>query len=241
MEPRGPAAYAAEFIGTLFLVFFITAVLTVSVGLGYNDFAVIGLLHAFVLMMLIQTLGGTSGGHFNPAVTTALAALRKISAADAVTYICLQISGGILGAGLTRLLFLDEGKGGHYGATTISDKILQGKPLPGLVCEVIGTFVLMWAIMGVAVNERGARDWAGFVIGATLGFAVMVFGPVTGAGFNPARSIGPAIVSFHGAWSDFWIYIVGPVVGALLAAFAYRAIVLDPQDREGVRPVDKLA
>jgi glycerol uptake facilitator protein len=210
-------------------------------GIGYVDWTVIGLVHAFLLMMLIQTLGGTSGGHFNPAVTTALAALRKISPADAVTYVCLQLTGGILGALVTRLLFSDEGKPGHYGATTVSEKVLQGKPLPGLVCEVIGTFVLMWAIMGVAVNERGARDWAGFVIGATLGFAVMVFGPVTGAGFNPARSLGPAIVSGHGAWADFWIYIVGPLVGAALAAFAYKAIVLDPQDREGVRPVDKLA
>src|SRR3712207_267751 len=85
VDERTPAAYIAEFLGTFFLVFFIVVILSVNSeeGLGYTDFAVIGLLHAFVLMMLIATLGGTSGAHFNPAVTAALAALRKIGPVDA--------------------------------------------------------------------------------------------------------------------------------------------------------------
>ena len=115
---------------------------------------------------------------------------------------------------------------------------LNGKAFPGLIAETVGTFALMWAIMGTAVNPRGQRDWAGLVIGGTLGFAVMVMAPLTGARLNPARSFGPALVS--GTWTDFWIYIVGPIVGAALAALAYDMIVIKPEHRIAQRPIDKL-
>jgi glycerol uptake facilitator protein len=138
---------------------------------------------------------------------------------------------------VTKLLLLDEGRGANYGATSIS-KVLSGNVGAGFLCEVLGAFVLMWAIMGVAVNPRGERAWAGWVIGIALGVAVMIFAPLDGAGFNPARSFGPAIVSGH--WTDFWIYVVGPVTGALAAAFGYRVLVLDPAERVGRRPVDAL-
>lgn len=230
MEERGAPAYVAEFIGTFLLVFFITAVLAVNsqAGLGYADFAVIGLLHAFVLMMLVYTLGGTSGAHFNPAVTFALTALRRIAPADAATYVLLQLAGGVAGALVTKLLLQDEGEAVNYGATLISQNLLQGEALSGFLAELIGTFALMWAIMGVAVNPRGQREWAGIVIGTTLGFAVMTFAPLTGAGFNPARSFGPALVS--GEWADFWVYILAPLLGALLAAVGYTAVVLRGQE-----------
>jgi glycerol uptake facilitator protein len=239
MEERGTPAYVAEFIGTFFLVLFICMVVSVNskAGLGFTDFAVIGLVHAFVLSMLIYTLGGTSGAHFNPAVTATLAALRKITFVDAVIYWLVQLSGAVAAALVTKVLLLDEGKGVNYGATTISNA-LNGKALAGLLAEAIGTFVLMWAIMGTAVNPRGERAWAGWVIGGTLGMAVMVIAPLTGAGFNPARSFGPAIVANE--FSDFWVYIVGPVLGALLAGFTYKLVVLDPADRAGDRPIDKL-
>jgi len=241
VEERDWPAYVAEFIGTFLLVFFVTAIVTVNSagGLGVTDFAVIGLVHAFILAMLVYTLGGTSGAHFNPAVTAALAAIRKISPLDALVYVLVQLSGGVAGALVCKLLLLDEGRGTHYGATTVSEKFLQGRALPGLLAEVIGTFVLMWAIMGCAVNPRGERAWAGWTIGATLGFAVMTLGPLSGASFNPARSFGPAIVS--GVYSDFWIYVVGPLTGALLAAFVYRFVVIWPADRVGRRPIDTLS
>jgi glycerol uptake facilitator-like aquaporin len=118
------------------------------------------------------------------------------------------------------------------------DALQGGKAGLALLAEFIGTFCLMWAIMGTAVNPRGAKEWAPLVIGATLGLAVMVIGPLTGAGFNPARSLGPAIVS--GKFTDFWVYVVGPLLGALAAAFGYALLVLEPKHRFGVRPVDKL-
>jgi glycerol uptake facilitator protein len=240
VEERGPTAYAAEFLGTFLLVFFIASVVVVSSpeGVGATDYAVIGLVHAFVLAMLVYTLGGTSGAHFNPAVTFGLLTVRKISPFDAVVYWLVQLSGGVVAALVTKLLLLDPGRATNYGAVSVSDRLLQGRALLGLLAEVIGTFVLMWAIMGTAVNPRGERAWAGLVIGIALGLGVMTLAPLSGAGFNPARWFGPAIVS--GQFSDAWIYIVGPLLGALGAAQGYRALVLDPQERVGRRPIETL-
>jgi glycerol uptake facilitator-like aquaporin len=162
--------------------------------------------------MLIYTLGATSGAHFNPAVTASLAALRKISVADAVVYIILQLAGGVAAALVTKGLLTDEGKIGNYGAATPSP-LISGRGTLALVVEVIGTFVLMWAIMGTAVNPRGERAWAGLVIGITLGFAVMAFGPLDGGSFNPARWFGPALLAGNVVKNDWWLYIIGPLGG----------------------------
>jgi MIP family channel proteins len=239
VEERGTPAYVAEFIGTFFLVLFICIVVSLNSagGLGFTDWAVIGLVHAFILAMLVYTLGGTSGAHFNPAVTAALAGLRKITLIDAVIYWLVQLAGAVAAALVTKLLLLDEGRGANYGATSIS-KLLSGNVGAGFLCEALGAFVLMWAIMGVAVNPRGERAWAGWVIGIALGVGVMIFGPLDGAGFNPARSFGPALVANH--WPDFWIYVIGPVTGALAAAFGYRLLVLEPAERVAQRPIDTL-
>ena len=191
-----------------------------------------------IIMVMIAATGHLSGAHFNPAVTAALTALRKISPLDALIYVLVQLAGAVAGALVTKVLLDDEGDAVNYGATTVSEKFLQGKPLGGLLVEVIGTFVLMWAIMTFAVNQRGLRDWAGLGIGMALGLAVMVFAPLDGAGFNPARSFGPAIVS--GEFGDFWVYVVGPLLGALAAAFAYVFLVLEPQEREARAPIDTL-
>ncbi len=241
---RGPDAYAAELIGTLLLVFFIGAVVSINSadGLGFTDWSVIGLLHFLLLTMLVYSVGHASGAHFNPAVTVTLAALRKIGPIDAAIYVVLQIIGAILGALLVKLLLSDEGEAAGYGGTKISEQFLQEKPLAGFFAELMGTFALMWAIMGVAVNPKGARDWAGIVIGGTLGFAVMVIGPLTGAGLNPARAFGPSLVGDGAPAGDFIVaYVLGPVVGALLAGVLYMALILGPEGRSGRRPIDTLS
>ena len=242
---RGPDAYAAELIGTLMLVFFIGTIVSLNSadGLGFTDWSVIGLLHFLLLAMLIYTVGHASGGHFNPAVTATLAALRKIAPIDAAIYIVLQIVGALLGALLVKVLLSDEGDAAGYGATVISDTFLQGDALAGFLAELIGTFALMWAIMGVAVNPKGARDWAGLVIGGTLGFAVMAIGPMTGAGLNPARALGPSVVGGGEPVGDFLVaYVLGPAVGALLAGILYTALILGPEGRApGRRPIDTLS
>jgi MIP family channel proteins len=241
IDYRGPEAYVAEFVGTLGLVFFITMVLSVGVGLGYADFAVIGLVHFLILAMLIHSLGGTSGAHFNPAVTVALLSLRKIAPSHAAGYIVCQLAGGLAGTALTYILLEDEGRKIQYGST-LASKLIEGNALHAFVGEALGTFFLMWAIMGAAVNPRAPRATAGLIIGGTLGAAVMILGPVTGAGFNPARSFGPAVFGTFGDVGDWlFIYIAGPVIGAVVAALLYTWLVLLPKGRIGERPIDQLA
>jgi MIP family channel proteins len=258
VEDRGLSAYLAELVGTFLLVLFIALILSVYTlalaagpsaakvaGFSFSgsNFAVIGLLHAFLLMMLIQTLGPTSGGHFNPAVTLGLASVRQIKPNDAAVYIVMQVVGAIAGAALCKLILNDIG--GSPGLIEPSlgnphvSALLDGKTVLGALCELVGTFALVWSIMGVAVNPRGLRNWAGFVIGATLGFAVMAFGPLSGASLNPARALGPAIVAGHfaGGFGRFAVvYIIGPLIGGVAAAIGYRLLVLDPQGRIGRGP-----
>jgi MIP family channel proteins len=238
-EPRGPAAYAAEIIGTFLLVFFICGVITVGSSTEGLDLAGLGLTHALVLMTLVYALGGTSGAHFNPAVTVALWAIKKISTPNAIAYIVCQVVGGVLGALVVLLLFNDVGEAVDYGATALNGEILQdGSAGLGLIAEALGTFILMWAIMGVAVNPRGEAALAGLAIGGALGVAVMIIGPATGAGLNPARWLGPAIAS--GEFSDFWLYVLGPILGALAAAIGYRELVLRQRGLPPQRPKDEL-
>ena len=110
-QPRGPAAYGAEVIGTFLLVFFICGLISISSNQAVSlDLAGLGLLHALILMVLVYALGGTSGAHFNPAVTLALLAIRKISPASAAVYIACQAVGAVLAALLVALLFNDIGE-----------------------------------------------------------------------------------------------------------------------------------
>jgi len=151
IEARGAHAYVAEFIGTFFLVLFVCLIVIVNSrdGLGFTDWAVIGLVHAFVLMLLVHALGGTSGAHFNPAVTATLTALRKITPTDAVIYVILQFAAAVAAALVAKLLLKDEGAFVNYGAPAVNEARITD--LGGFVCEIIGTFILMWAIMAMAV------------------------------------------------------------------------------------------
>jgi MIP family channel proteins len=227
VEARTVAAYAAEGVGTFLLVFFICGILSVG-GAGplHLDLAGLGLLHALTLGVLVYALGASSGAHFNPAVTVALFSIGQIRSRDAVAYIVFQLVGAVLAGLLVLLLFHQAGAATHYGATAISSTVVAGgSPWLGLIAEAVGTFMLMWAVMALAVNPRGEKQFAGLAIGGALGLAVMVVGPATGAGLNPARWLGPALAS--GTYGNFWIYLVGPLAGALIAAFGYRALVLD--------------
>jgi glycerol uptake facilitator protein len=237
VQDRGLAAYIAELVGTLILVFAIGTVVTLYVATAANaqtgsDFAVVGLVHGIVLFMLIATLGGVSGGHFNPAVTLGAAILRRIDPIDAVVYILAQLSGGVLGALLVKGFLLDEGRAGHYGAASISP--ILGGNVQGALIEGIGTFLLVLAVCAVALNPRARREWAPYVIGLTLGLDVMIFGPLTGGSVNPARWFGPALIGNH--FSDTWPYLVGPAVGATLAALLYRFVIAGPQFALGPEP-----
>jgi MIP family channel proteins len=221
IEQRSPAAYIAEFLGTFVLVFAITLSVTLFVnsqGTG-SDWVVVGLVHFLVLFILVQTLGSISGAHLNPAVTLSLAVLRKIRPNDAVVYILLQLAGAVAGALVTKFLLIDTlADQQNVGAPGLNRSLL-GSTFGGMIAEGIGTFLLVWTVVAVAVNPRAARDWAGLAIGGVLGLQVMILGPLTGGSVNPARWFGPALVGTH--WDDWWLYIVGPLGGGVLAAVLY--------------------
>jgi MIP family channel proteins len=241
MEQRGISSYIAEFIGTFFLVLFICMAVTVTAhdGLTTPSLLVIALSHAIVLAMAIYALGGTSGAHFNPAVTTTLLALRKIAPVDAAIYVVMQVLGAIAAALVCKLLVGDFGEATNYAAPAISD--IASSDAAGFLAEGIGVFVLLWAIMAMAVNPRAEKGWAGLIIGGTLGLCVLAFGALTGAALNPARAFGPALVSgeFGGAGTFLLVYVLAPIVGGGLAGIGYTALVLADQERRwGGRLVD---
>jgi MIP family channel proteins len=235
VQERGIAAYLAELIGTFLLVFFVCSVVALYLSTGEQatfgtDFSVIGLVHAFLLFGLIVMFGVVSGGHFNPAVTLAAMSIRRISALDGVIYMLAQLSGGVLGALLCKGLLLDEGRATNYGAATMSG--ILGSPFQGAIIEAIGTFCLVLVILAAVFSRKSFKEWAPLAIGTTLGFIVMVGGPLTGGAFNPARWFGPALVANE--WGDAWIYLAGPIVGALLAAAVFKFVL----ERGGLPPTE---
>jgi MIP family channel proteins len=249
VEDRGVAAYLAEFLGTFLLVFFVTTAVSLFVTQAspqnptpFVDWGVIGLVHVFVLFILVQTLAVVSGAHFNPAVTVAMTALRQIKPPDAAIYIVVQLAGAVAAALVTKLLLTDFGnaKTVHYGATVVSDN-LSGKTGLGMLGEFIGAFVLVMTIIGVALDPRVDRVLAPLAIGAALGLVVFVLGPLTGAGINPARSFGPALVGHHfgGTGKFLLVYALAPLAGAIAAAGAYFNLFITPGKKglEGMEPV----
>ncbi len=241
MQDRGLAAYIGELIGTLFLTFFVSTIVILYVASGQNatfgsDFAVVGLTHAFVLFVLIASVGIASGGHFNPVVTSAFMILRRIDPIDGLVYILAQLSGGVLGALLAKGLLEDEGRASNYGTPAISD--LLGSNLQGAIVEGLGAFILVLCVLAVALNPSARQHLAPLSIGAALGFLVMSLGPLTGGSFNPARWFGPALVGSE--LTDSWVYIIGPLVGSTLAAFTYK-FVIEPASGPAQELADEVA
>ena len=221
MEPKGPAAYISEFVGTFFLVLGICGV--VSAGAGHALLTNIALVHTLVLMSLVYAIGSISGCHVNPAVTLALLTIRKISGRDAGIYIVCQVAGAVLAGLAVHEFFKVSGSVVDYGTPSVSDAYLHGgSAFLALIVEALGAFLLMWAVMGTAVNPAAPKGVAGFAIGGALGVGVLIFGPVTGASFNPARWFGPALIS--GEFTDGWLYVLGPILGAAAAAGLYRLV-----------------
>src|SRR6476469_10958456 len=161
VQERGLSAYLAELIGTFLLVFFITSAVVLFVATGDqaqfgSDFAVIGLVHAFLLFGLIVMFGVVSGGHFNPAVTLAALAIKRIKPLDGAIYVLAQLSGGVLGALLTKTLLKDEGRATNWGATSVSG-LLAGN-FAGSIVEMIGTFVLVLVILTAVYSEKSFKE-----------------------------------------------------------------------------------
>jgi MIP family channel proteins len=236
IEAKGPSAYVCEFAGTFFLVLGICGVISAGAPEGAS-LTNVALVHTLVLMAMVYAIGSISGCHVNPAVTLALLAIRKITNRDAGIYIACQVAGGVCAGLLVHAFFAVRGATVDFGTPAVSPAYLEGgSPWLAFVVEAIGAFLLMWAVMGTAVNPAAPKGVAGIAIGGALGVGVLIFGPVTGASFNPARWFGPALVS--GSFTDFWLYILGPIAGAAGAALLYRMVMeLDARPLPAQEPV----
>jgi len=175
----------------------------------------ISLVFGLIIMVMIYATGHLSGAHINPAVTLAFTLTRHFAPRDAVAYIAAQLAGATAGALL--LLAVWTGKPARLGATVPS--VGSGS---AFVYELVLTAFLMFVIIAVATDTRAVGAAAAIAIGATVGLDALFGGPVTGASMNPARSLGPALIS--GTWTSFWIYLAGPIIGATLGALAYQLI-----------------
>jgi MIP family channel proteins len=173
---------------------------------------------------MVTAVGHISGGHFNPAVTLSMLVTGRITPAEALRYWVSQLAGGVAAAFVLLAVF----------PSAVTDAVNLGVPAVGghgistgnaLVAEIVGTFFLVFVIYGVAVDKRGAFSiLAGLPIGLTISIGVLAVGAISGAAFNPARWFGPALVS--GTFDNFWIWILGPAIGATLAGLAYDRILL---------------
>ena len=179
MEERGTPAYVAEFIGTFFLVLFICMIVSINSpgGLQFTDFAVIGLVHAFILAMLVYSPRRDVRGALQPRGHGRAGGPAQDRPARRADLLARPVLGRRGGRARDQAPAARRGQGRQLRRRHRVGEVPQGKALSGLLCEIIGTFVLMWAIMGVAVNPRGERAWAGWVIGIALGAGVMVFAP----------------------------------------------------------------
>ncbi|KAK3154678.1 hypothetical protein QOZ80_2BG0193790 [Eleusine coracana subsp. coracana] len=227
-------AVIAEFIATLLFLY-----ITVATVIGHsrqnaadqcNGVGILGIAWAFggMIFILVYCTAGISGGHINPAVTFGLFLARKVSLVRAVLYIIAQCLGAICGVGLVKAF-----QSAYYvryggGANAMSAGYSKGT---GLAAEIIGTFVLVYTVFSATDPKRSARDSHVPVLAPLpIGFAVFMVHlatiPITGTGINPARSLGAAVIfNEHSAWKDHWIFWVGPLIGAAIAA-AYHQYVL---------------
>jgi len=238
---NGIKVYLAEFIGTFFLCFAgIAAILStqepINSGAGLLGIA---LAHGLALSIAVSLFGGVSGAHFNPAVTCGMLVTGRIKLLNAIGYLLSQCLAGVMAATVCAYAFPPQ---------TVGDALL-GIPLPPpptpeftiapttvLIVEGIMTFLLVTAVFGTTVDERGkAVNIGGFAIGLTVAMNILAAGAITGASMNPARSFGPTFVFWLGArgenidlelWSLHWLYWVGPILGGIAAALVYHHIIL---------------
>ena len=167
-------------------------------------------------MAMIYATGHLSGAHFNPAVTVAFCATRHFPLRDAVAYVP-----GAARAARSPARCCSASSGTALRRTS-APRSRRSAPAPALVYEVVLTAFLMFVIMAVATDTRAVGAAAAIAIGGTVGLDALFGGAVTGASMNPARSFGPALVS--GEWTDFWVYVVGPLTGAVVGALLYQAV-----------------
>ncbi|MFT4533545.1 MAG: aquaporin NIP [Saprospiraceae bacterium] len=203
--------YIAELIGTFALVFCGTGSMVINEVTGGDVTHVgIGITWGMIVMAMIYTFGKISGAHINPAVTIAFACTDRFDKKDITSYIIAQLIGAFLASAVLTLLFPDSMK---LGAT-----LPAGSWQQSFILEIILTYFLMLVVLFVGQNNE-TKNVTGFAVGAVVMLEAIFAGPITGASMNPARSIAPAIIS--GNLTHLWIYILAPIIGAVLATYTW--------------------
>lgn len=198
----------SEAIGTFCLVFAGTGAIVINQTTGGSITHVgVALTFGLVVMAMIYALGDRSGAHLNPAVTIAFAVAGRFKFADVPGYIFAQLIGAAAASVALRLLFPDH--------ATLGATIPAGTFLQSFILEFILTFMLMFVILAVSTGPKERGITAGIAVGGVVCLEAMFAGPISGASMNPARSLAPALISGH--TTHLWLYIMAPILGALLA------------------------
>jgi MIP family channel proteins len=221
-------AAVAEFIGTFALIFFGAGAIVMT---GGSDLVAIALAHGLAIAIMVSLMAHTSGGVFNPAIQVALWVTGKMPTARSAVYIVAQLAGGVAAAFVLKYIAPpDQFDLVNGGIPAVAPVIAVGK---AVVIEALLTFFLVWAVFATAVDERGPfAKTAGFTIGLVITIDIFAAGAYTGAAMNPARWFGPALAV--GDWTNWWVWIVGPIAGGIIAGVGYWFLFL--RDRETVTP-----
>ncbi|MBA3608799.1 MAG: aquaporin [Chthoniobacterales bacterium] len=207
--------YLAETFGTFTLVFAGTGAIVIDqVSGGAVTHVGVGLTFGLVVMAMIYAVGDVSGAHLNPAVTLGFFAARRFPAGQILPYVLSQCAGALLASLLLRFLFPNNvSLGGTFPA---------GSAAQSFVLEMVLTCILMFVILSVSTGAKERGITAGIAVGGVIALEALFAGPICGASMNPARSLGPAVVSGH--WGALWIYLLAPVGGAFLGVIICRAV-----------------
>src|SRR6187401_1379112 len=208
--------YLVEIVGTFILVYAIASAATVYSDSGQLGVIGIGLVHALVLTAIVYAIGYRSGAQVNPAVTIGLLVAKKIGAREAVVYIIAQIIGAVIAAAVVFSIFGSE----MSASVTLpsDDNVVRA-----LILETVMTFTLIYVVLATTTSKNfKIVPLAGIAIGFTLGLNVIFGGSITGGSLNPARSFGPALITWTFEYN--WIYWIAPIVGGLIAAGVYKIL-----------------
>lgn len=216
--------YLAEMVGTMVLTL-LGCGTAVSLNCGSDTASVVGTAFAFGLAVVAMayTIGGISGCHINPAITLGCLISKRISGKDAIMYMIFQVIGAVIGAAILFAMTsndLAQAGGTLTGANSCGDHGI----VVGLIVEIVLTCIFVLVVLGSTDEKKGAGNFAGLAIGLSLVLIHFVGIHYTGTSVNPARSIGPAIFEGGQAISDLWVFIVGPFVGAAIAAGIWKII-----------------
>ena len=213
--------YLAEMIGTMVLVLMGCGT-AVSLNCGLDTASVVGTAMAFGLAVVAMayTIGGISGCHINPAITLGCLLTGRISGKDAGMYVIFQVIGAFIGSALLAVLV----SGLTPGGTTTGANACSGDVINGLIAEIVLTAIFVLVVLGTTDEKKGAGNFAGLAIGLSLILIHLVGIHYTGTSVNPARSIAPAVFQGGVALSQLWVFIVGPFVGAAIAALIWKVI-----------------